>query len=270
VNWAILYAGQHDMELEASVETAWPPSVEAAVETRRGQSVAIHLDGVAKAFGERPVLRDLSLSIDAGQFVAVVGRSGCGKTTLLRTIAGLEKLDAGRIAIDGQAATGLRDDMRLLFQEPRLLPWHRVISNVGIARGADWRAQAQAALEDVGLGDRAHEWPAVLSGGQRQRVALARALVSRPRALLMDEPFGALDALTRSEMHQLLLRVRAEYGFTAVLITHDVREAIALADRIVVLKDGAAARDIAIELPLHLRGTSPALARLERTILAEV
>jgi sulfonate transport system ATP-binding protein len=125
-------------------------------------------------------------------------------------------------------------------------------------------------LDGVGLGDRAEDWPAVLSGGQRQRVALARALVSRPGALLLDEPFGALDALTRAEMHKLLLRVRADYGFTAILITHDVREAIALADRILVLKEGGIARDIPIDVPLRLRHTSPALSRLEKTILSDV
>jgi sulfonate transport system ATP-binding protein len=265
MNWASLYAGQRDMELEAAVET---PAAEEA--PRRGRSVAISLERVDKSFGHRAVLSGLSLAIPAGQFVSVVGRSGCGKTTLLRMIAGLEPVSGGRLTIDGGAVAGLRDDVRLLFQEPRLLPWHRILSNVGIARGVDWQAHAQAALEDVGLGDRAQEWPAVLSGGQRQRVALARALVSKPRALLMDEPFGALDALTRAEMHQLLLRVRAEYGFTSILITHDVREAIALADRILVLKEGAIARDIPIDVPLALRRTSQALARLEQTILTEV
>jgi sulfonate transport system ATP-binding protein len=270
MNWATLYAGQREMELEAEPDLVRSRVVQDVVAPGPGRSVAIRLDNVAKAFGDRAVLNDLSLTIDAGQFVAVVGRSGCGKTTLLRMIAGLEVLTAGRLSIDDQPVSGLRDDVRLLFQEPRLLPWHRVLSNVGIARGSDWQARAQAALEDVGLGDRAKDWPAVLSGGQRQRVALARALVTKPKALLMDEPFGALDALTRSEMHQLLLRVRTEYGFTAILITHDVREAIALADRILVLKDGGIARDIPIDVPLRLRRASPALAHLEQTILTEV
>jgi sulfonate transport system ATP-binding protein len=268
MNWATLYAGQRDMELEAVAEP--PPSRVMESAPRPSRSVTIRMEGVDKSFGNRAVLGGLSLEIPAGQFIAVVGRSGCGKTTLLRMIAGLEPMTGGSLTVDGVAVTGLRSDVRLLFQEPRLLPWHRVFSNVGIARGADWQAHAQAALENVGLGDRAQDWPAVLSGGQRQRVALARALVSRPKALLMDEPFGALDALTRSEMHQLLLRVRAEYGFTAVLITHDVREAIALSDRIVVLKEGAVARDIPIDVPLQLRRTSPALARFEQTILGEV
>jgi sulfonate transport system ATP-binding protein len=232
--------------------------------------VGIRIEQAAKWFGERLVFEGLSLDIAPGQFVAVVGRSGCGKTTLLRMIAGLEPPNGGRILIEDRPVSGLRNDVRLLFQEPRLLPWQRVVSNVGIARGPDWRALAEAALKDVGLGDRADDWPSVLSGGQRQRVALARALVRRPKALLMDEPFGALDALTRVEMHQLLIRVRRSYGFTAVLITHDVREALSLADRIVVLRDGAVAHDERIDVPLELRRTSPRLSHLEHRILAEV
>ena len=135
----------------------------------------------------------------------------------------------------------------MLFQDARLLPWQRVIDNVGIARGPDWRRRAEAVLADVGLGDRAGDWPAVLSGGQRQRVALARALVSRPRLLLLDEPFGALDALTRMEMHDLLARIWARERFTTVLITHDVVEAVTLADRVLVLKDGRFALDLPVE-----------------------
>jgi len=269
MNWAVLYAGQREMELEAA-ETAWPPSGPTAESPRQGESVGIRLEQVSKAFGERTVLCDLSIEIAAGQFVAVVGRSGCGKTTLLRMIAGLEPASGGQILVEGNAVAGLRGDVRLLFQEPRLLPWHRVISNVGIARGPDWKALAQTALEDVGLGDRGAEWPATLSGGQRQRVALARALVRRPRCLLMDEPFGALDALTRAEMHQLLLRVRREYGFTAILITHDVREALTLADRIIVLKEGGVGLDLTIDVPQQFRAESPSIPRLEQRILAEV
>jgi len=252
--------------LEPVVEVAEPEPGPAPSDA----GVGIEITHVAKAFGERGVFTDLSLTIEPGAFVAVVGRSGCGKTTLLRLIAGLETADSGKIEIAHTEVTGLRNDVRLLFQEPRLLPWHRVISNVGIARGADWRALSQAALTDVGLGDRAHDWPSVLSGGQRQRVALARALVRHPKALLMDEPFGALDALTRAEMHKLLLRIRREYGFTALLITHDVREALTLADRIVVLREGAVALDEAINVPLELRATSPRLGHLEHRVLAEV
>ena len=249
--------------------------IETVTEARQLQAhpdagVGIRVAQASKSFGERNVFQDLSLDIAAGEFVAVVGRSGCGKTTLLRMIAGLETTDSGKIEIAGKPVAGLRGDVRMLFQEPRLLPWHRVISNVGIARGADWRALAQAALVDVGLGDRGNDWPSVLSGGQRQRVSLARALVRHPKALLMDEPFGALDALTRAEMHKLLIRIRLEYGFTAVLITHDVREALTLADRIVVLREGSVGLDERINVPLELRATSPRLSHLENRILAEV
>jgi sulfonate transport system ATP-binding protein len=255
-------------QLEPVVETTFEPTP--GPEARPDAGVGIRIACAAKAFGERTVFHDLSLEIEPGAFVAVVGRSGCGKTTLLRLIAGLETVDNGRIEIAGAPVAGLRNDVRLLFQEPRLLPWHRVISNVGIARGQDWRVLAQAALVDVGLGDRAGDWPSVLSGGQRQRVALARALVRHPKALLMDEPFGALDALTRTEMHKLLIRIRREYGFTAVLITHDVREALTLADRVVVLRDGAIALDERVNVPLELRGTSPRLGHLEHRVLAQV
>ena len=190
------------------------------------------------------MLEGLDLDIPAGQFLAIVGRSGGGKTTLLRLLAGLDAPTAGAILIDGKPVAGLQPDVRLLFQDARLLPWQRVIGNVGIARDARLADEAARALADVGLADRANDWPAVLSGGQRQRVALARALVSRPGVLLLDEPFGALDALTRVEMHQLLERIWREHRFTTVLITHDVAEAVALADRVVVLRDGGIALDI--------------------------
>jgi sulfonate transport system ATP-binding protein len=231
----------------------------------------IVLNGVSKAFGHRVVLDRLSLSVAPGEFVAVVGRSGGGKSTLLRLVAGLDKTSAGELTIGGGAVRGPQASARLMFQEARLLPWQRVIGNVGIARGLNWRASAQAALDEVGLGDRANEWPSVLSGGQKQRVALARALVSRPNILLLDEPFGALDALTRVEMHQLLARIWREHGFTALLITHDVAEAVALADRVIVLRDGAVALDLPIDLPRPRReGNDPAAAKLASRILAYV
>lgn len=234
-----------------------------------GQTIV--LDGLSKSFGKREVLSDLDLTIPAGQFLAIVGRSGCGKSTLLRLIAGLDRASGGRITIDAAPIEALQPSVRLLFQDARLLPWQRVVGNVGIARINGWRDAAQAALEDVGLGDRANDWPAVLSGGQRQRVALARALVSRPRVLLLDEPFGALDALTRSEMHGLLERIWREHRFTTVLITHDVAEAVALADRVIVLRDGGVALDLAIALPRPRRGTGDTLAvDLHARILEEV
>jgi sulfonate transport system ATP-binding protein len=239
-----------------------------APETRSG--LAVELRGVAKQFGHRPVLAQLDLAIPAGRFVAVVGRSGGGKSTLLRLLAGLETASDGEIRLDGQPFTGLPPGVRMLFQDARLLPWQRVIDNVGIARGDGWRRHAELALTDVGLPDRAGDWPAVLSGGQRQRVALARALVSRPRLLLLDEPFGALDALTRMEMHDLLAWIWARDRFTTVLITHDVVEAVTLADRVLVLKDGRIALDAAVAARRPRAADDPRLLALERQVLAAV
>src|SRR5262249_18341774 len=160
--------------------------------------------------------------IPAGQFVAVVGRSGGGKTTLMRLITGLEMPTSGEIRIGDERARGLQQGVRLLFQDARLLPWQTVLGNVGIARQKGWRGTARKALADAGLAGREDDWPSVLSGGQKQRVALARALVSKPGILLLDEPYGALDAFTRVEMHQVTERVWQEHRFTTILITHDV------------------------------------------------
>ncbi|RWN51534.1 ATP-binding cassette domain-containing protein [Mesorhizobium sp.] len=235
----------------------------------RGQD--IRLDRLSKSFGDRSVLSDLDLVIPAGQLLAIVGRSGCGKSTLLRLIAGLDRPTSGTIAIGDASVQTLQPNVRLLFQDARLLPWHRVLSNVGIARTKDWRETAAAALADVGLADRWNDWPAVLSGGQAQRVALARALVSRPGVLLLDEPFGALDALTRMEMHRLLERIWREHGFTTVLITHDVAEAVALADRVLVIRDGGITLDLRIDLPRPRReGADIAAVALQARILERV
>jgi len=231
--------------------------------------LGITFRAVSKAFGPRIVLQALDLTIEPGQFIAVVGRSGGGKSTLLRLAAGLDQPTSGAVSIDGVCVTGIQKTSRLMFQDARLLPWQRVIGNVGIARGENWRDESARALDAVGLADRAQDWPGVLSGGQRQRVALARALVARPKALLLDEPFGALDALTRVEMHQLLERLWRQRGFTAILITHDVAEAVALADRVVVLRDGAVALDMPIALA-RPRAGDPQAAALHARILGEV
>jgi sulfonate transport system ATP-binding protein len=232
--------------------------------TRHG--VAITLSALTKTYGARVVLDAVDLMIEPGQFLAIVGRSGGGKTTLLRLIAGLERPSSGALSIDG-----VQKAARLVFQDPRLLPWQRVIANVGIARGPHWREESLQALQAVGLADRARDWPSVLSGGQRQRVALARALVSKPKVLLLDEPFAALDALTRAEMHRLLLRLWKERGFTVVLITHDIGEAATLADRVLALREGRIAGDFAIDFPRSRRtGAESQVARLKERILAEV
>ena len=244
-----------------------------AAETRLSvPGAAITLRGITRAFGAQQVLRGIDLHIPAGQFVAIVGRSGCGKSTLLRLIAGLEKPDEGTIAFGEEAR---REDIRVMFQEPRLLPWSRVLGNVEVGLGsdrglADAKARAAQALIEVGLDSKREQWPAALSGGQRQRVALARALVSQPRVLAFDEPLGALDALTRISMQQLLERVWRDQGFTAILVTHDVSEAVALADRVLVIEDGRIAHDIHVDIARPRRRGSADLAALEGSILREL
>ncbi len=233
--------------------------------------LAVELQGLGKRFGERAVLGRIDLDIAAGEFVAIVGRSGCGKSTLLRLLAGLETPSGGDIRLDGAPLAAHRDAIRIMFQEARLLPWRTVLQNVqlGLA-GADAAARARDALAQVGLAERAGDWPAVLSGGQRQRVALARALVHRPRLLLLDEPLGALDALTRIEMHQLIESVWRELRFTAVLVTHDVAEAVALADRVLLVEDGGVTLDERVALERPRTHGSAAFAELEGRVLARV
>jgi len=241
---------------------------------------AVRLRGVGKAFGTRQVLSDFELEIERGSFVAMVGRSGCGKSTLLRLIAGLERPSQGSVETLGADLAGRKvgaAGTRIMFQDARLLPWKSVLQNVmlGLPRrdpvsGDSARDRALAVLAEVGLADRAADWPAQLSGGQRQRVALARALVHRPQVLLLDEPLGALDALTRIEMHELIERLWREHGFTALLVTHDVHEAVALGDRIVLIDGGRIALDqpVALERP-RVRGAA-AFAALEAYVLDRV
>ncbi len=239
--------------------------------------VAVRLRGVAKSFGAHAVLRGIDLDIPSGQFVAIVGQSGCGKSTLLRLLAGLDTPSAGEIEIAGHVGTTEGDGapdahVRLMFQEPRLLPWARVGRNVevGLTKVADAatrRHMAHDALARVGLAARAGDWPAVLSGGQKQRVALARALVSRPWLLALDEPLGALDALTRIGMQDLIEDVWRTQRFTAVLVTHDVAEAVTLADRVLVLEDGRITADFVVGLPRPRRKGDPEAARIEGRIL---
>jgi sulfonate transport system ATP-binding protein len=248
--------------------------IEQARLARRGAEPAsrglpLTIRGLRKSFGDNEVLRGIDLHIPAGQFVAIVGRSGCGKSTLLRLIAGLERIDAGTIGFGEDTRA---EDVRVMFQEPRLLPWARVLSNVEVGLGRDRaspdaQARAEQALTEVGLDDKRGQWPSVLSGGQKQRVALARALVSHPRVLAFDEPLGALDALTRISMQRLLERVWRDQAFTAILVTHDVSEAVALADRVLVIEDGRIAHDITIDIARPRRRGSADLAALEGSIL---
>ena len=244
-----------------------PPQAKVAPQSplaRRG--VPLELARLSKAYGERPVLNNVDLQLEAGEFVAIVGRSGCGKSTLLRSIAGLESIDAGHLTV----GTGIgAPDIRIMFQESRLLPWKTVLDNVALGLPRSIGAAA-AALWTVGLAERADDWPAALSGGQKQRVALARALVHEPQLLLLDEPLGALDALTRIEMQQLIESLWLARGFTAVLVTHDVAEAVALADRVLLIEDGRITLDVRVDLPRPRQRGTAAYAALEQAILARV
>ena len=233
--------------------------------------LAVRLAGLGKRFGERTVLDDISLDVSPGQFVAIVGRSGCGKSTLLRLLAGLEAPSSGEVRLGDAPSAAARDDVRIMFQEARLLPWRTVLQNVKLGLdSADAAARARDALAQVGLADRADDWPSVLSGGQRQRVALARALVHRPRLLLLDEPLGALDALTRIEMQRLIESVWRELRFTAVLVTHDVAEAVALADRVLLVEEGRVTLDEPVALSRPRAHGSAAFAELEGRVLGRV
>ena len=233
------------------------------------KGVRLEARALSKRFGEREVLRNTELVIEPGEFVAIVGRSGCGKSTLLRLVAGLEEPSAGTLRIEGEDVVGLSADTRIMFQDSRLLPWRRVWDNVTLGLPSALRERATEVLVQVGLGDRGGDWPARLSGGQRQRVSLARALVHNPRLLLLDEPLGALDALTRIEMHQLIEGLWQRNGFTALLVTHDVQEAVALADRVILIEEGRIALDERIPLA-RPRVHDSAFAALEKRILDRV
>jgi len=210
-------------------------------------NTAVFARGVTRTFGDREVLRGLDISIAPGEFVALLGRSGTGKSTLLRILGGLDPDYGGEALVPRRRA--------VVFQEPRLLPWQRVLPNVALGltisgpnERARLREQSLSALSEVGLASHARAWPVTLSGGEAQRVALARALVREPQLMLLDEPFGALDALTRARMHGLLQDLCAHHHPAVLLVTHDVDEAILLADRVLVLSEGA----ITIDLPVRL------------------
>jgi sulfonate transport system ATP-binding protein len=232
--------------------------------------VRVEVRALAKRFGAREVLRNTDLTLEPGEFVAIVGRSGCGKTTLLRLVAGLEKASGGDVRIAGRPVAGLRPETRVMFQDSRLLPWRRVGDNVTLGLQREQSARASDVLAQVGLADRAEDWPARLSGGQRQRVALARALVHDPQLLLLDEPLGALDALTRIEMQRLIESLWLRDRFTALLVTHDVHEAVALADRVILIEDGRIALDQRIDLARPRSAGDPEFAALEKRILDRV
>lgn len=237
---------------------------------RLNRGTPLVLNGVTKRYGQNTILNGLDLHIPAGQFVAVVGRSGGGKSTLLRLLAGLEKPQSGEILAGSTPLAQIQDDTRMMFQDARLLPWKSVIDNVGLGLKGDWRDAARQSLAAVGLEDRAAEWPAALSGGQKQRVALARALIHKPGLLLLDEPLGALDALTRLEMQALIESLWQSQGFTVLLVTHDVSEAVAMADRVLLIEDGKIGLDLSVDIARPRRLGSVQLAELEADVLDRV
>ena len=223
--------------------------------------VAASVRGLTKRFGTRAVLDDLDLDIRAGEFVALIGRSGSGKSTLLRALAGLDHDVSGELTVTKPVAVA--------FQEPRLVPWRRVLDNVTLGlRDANPKQVAVAALEEVGLTERASAWPLTLSGGEAQRVSLARALVRRPALLLLDEPFSSLDALTRISMHRLVLRLWERHRPAVLLVTHDVDEALALADRVLVLDRGRFSAELFVELPRPRIRTAVRFVELRQELLA--
>lgn len=235
------------------------------------QGAEVKVMGLTKTYGSNHVLQSLDLEIAPGEFIAIVGRSGGGKSTLLRMIAGFEHPSDGGVLIDGQPLRGRNRNARTMFQNARLLPWENVLGNVGLGLNRkDWRQKAEKALEQVGLKEKAKDWPTVLSGGQKQRVALARALVREPRLLMLDEPLGALDAMTRIEMQRLIEKIWQEQKFSAFLITHDVDEAVTLADRIILIEDGRVTMDQRISLQRPRKRKDPEFLTLAEEILERV
>jgi sulfonate transport system ATP-binding protein len=233
------------------------------------------LDRVGKTYPNGVhALGGVSLTVELGEIVAVIGGSGCGKSTLLRAIGGLDPASEGTITLDGERITAPHEKIGIIFQEPRLLPWLKVADNVGFGLGerpkAERAQRVAAALKRVGLAEKASVWPRELSGGQAQRVAIARALVPRPQVLLLDEPFSALDAFTRTDLQDHLLDLWADAKPTLILVTHDVEEAIVLADRIMVMRPrpGRVFDEIAVDLPRPRDRQSAAFDFAKRRVLS--
>ncbi|KAA5838277.1 ABC transporter ATP-binding protein [Saccharopolyspora hirsuta] len=217
--------------------------------------------GLTRSFGDRTVLDELDLDIEPGQFVALLGPSGCGKSTLLRILADLDQEVSGDVRVAERRAVA--------FQTPRLMPWKRVWRNVVLGLpGRPDKERAVAALEEVGLGHRVEVWPKVLSGGEAQRASLARALVREPDLLLLDEPFSALDALTRIRAQRLVGELWRRHRCAILLVTHDVEEALLLADRVLVMRDGRIGYDQEVDLDRPRDVTDPAFVALRAELLS--
>lgn len=226
--------------------------------------VAAEVSSLTRRFGDYTALGGVSMRLHEGEFVALVGKSGSGKTTLLKILAGLDGPDSGVVLVPVHRT--------VVFQEPRLIPSKRVWRNVviGLPRAEARFDRAVEALQVVGLEHRARNWPATLSGGEAQRVALARALVRRPQLLLLDEPFAALDALTRRQMQHPIGELIGRLRPATLIVTHDVDEALLLADRVILLREGSFAFETTIELPRPRRIDDPGFSDLRRTLLAEL
>ncbi|WP_405813789.1 ABC transporter ATP-binding protein [Streptomyces sp. NBC_01390] len=221
---------------------------------------SVEIRGLSRAFDGNTVLHDLDLDLREGEFVALLGHSGCGKSTLLRILAGLDDEIGGEVTVPARRSAA--------FQSPRLLPWLKVWRNVVLGLpGRPDRSRAEQALHEVGIADRATVWPKTLSGGQAQRVSLARALVREPELLLLDEPFGALDALTRGRVQQLVAELWKRHGCAILLVTHDVEEALLLADRVLVMDEGRIAHDLTVGLPRPRDLTAPEFVALRARLL---
>jgi sulfonate transport system ATP-binding protein len=227
------------------------------------QQTGVLVEQVVRRFDDRVVLDHLDLTIGDEELVVLLGPSGCGKSTLLRLLAGLDKPDGGRIEVPAKRA--------IVFQADRLLPWQRVLRNVTLGlRGPDADERARKALAEVNLTGREKAWPKQLSGGEAQRVALARALVSEPELILLDEPFASLDAISRVRMHELVRELRRKHHASMLLVTHDVDEAIALADRIVVMSSGRIGNAHRVELSRADREASVAREEIRAALLADL
>ena len=227
-----------------------------------GHRPLVTVEHLIRGYGPKGVLNGVDLEIERGEFVALLGPSGCGKSTLLRALAGLDA------AVSGSGRIRVPGNVSVVFQDSRLLPWADLITNVTLGQRRAARARGSEALAEVGLDGREKDWPHQLSGGEQQRVALARSLVREPELLLADEPFGALDALTRLKMHDLLRELHRKHQPATLLVTHDVDEAITLADRVVVLSHGRIALERRVELADDRDPSAGDFGRLRRELLA--